>query len=244
MKRIIAIALLALLGGCASFPLPQDRSTTDVLEVISLDGVIDDTTATDMRVTVDRINKDANIKAVLLTVDSPGGGAYASAVVYDELSRINVPVFAYCEAVCASGAVYAIMAPSVKFIALGQQSLIGSVGVIRAVRRQDVPEGVEIYKSGKFKQAGSVSPAIPGEVDYLQRIIDEAASTFYGVVAKARGPKINADGWVHIKNAEVFFGVYGVRIGLADAVMTREQALIAAADMAHSESIVTHTATK
>ena len=233
MKRYLAILLFALLGGCASLPAPAPSG--GILEVVPLQGAIDDETVATMHATVDRINSDSEIKTVLLMVNSPGGGVYASGALYDELSRINVPVVAYCEAMCASGAVYAIMAPSVKAIALGQQSLIGSVGVIRAVQREQLPPNVTIIKSGKFKQAGATTEVVPGEDEYLRRQIDEAASIFYSVVEKARGKKINADGWEHIKNAEIFFGKYGVAVGLADVVTSRTDVLRFAMIFAHAD---------
>lgn len=207
-------------------------SRVDILEVATLEGEIGDETPAVMHAQVEAINDNPTIKAVLLEVNSPGGGVYASGEVRDEINRIKVPVVAYCRYLCASGGYYAMTAPSVRDIVVGSGTIIGSIGVIRVVHRQAVPPGFEIYKSGKFKQAGNVAPAVPGEKANLQLTIDEMAATFFGYVKDARGSKISAASWVRIKNAEVFDGPHGVKMGLADHVVSRDQAIA----LAKSES--------
>jgi len=75
MKRLLAI--FALL--CLCVPV-YAAEKPDILEVITIDGVIDDGMAAKVTTLVQQINENKRAKAVMLEVDSPGGGVLASAV--------------------------------------------------------------------------------------------------------------------------------------------------------------------
>jgi protease-4 len=186
------------------------------------------------------VNDNAHVKAVLLVVNSPGGDAFNSTVVYDELSKINVPVVGWCDQACASGAVYALSATSVKYIGLHTVStIIGSVGTIAKYKRvpwdKCPPEScrVEIYKGGPLKQAGAPDH-VPADVEMasLQAEVDYLSNVFYAAVDKGRGAHISPAAWARIKLAGSFFGWDGVEVGLADTVMDRAAAVAKAEQLA------------
>jgi ClpP class serine protease len=154
---------------------------------------------------------------------------------------VKVPVVGLCESVCASGGMYALMSPSVKFIAVGEESVAGSIGVIGHLTRYSrlldwAKIDVETYKSGEYKDDGNPSrAATSAERARIQAFVDELAQKFYGVVLKAR-PKVDL---AAIKPAGVFIGEKAVSVGLADAVMPREKVLEKAKELSGSKLIFT-----
>ena len=241
MKTLLLVLVLLLVASSAFGQVP---TKPDLLEVIELKTIIGEGAAATIASQVERINETPKVKAVLLVVDTPGGGASASAVVYQELAKLKVPVVGYCEYLCASGGMYALMAPSVKYIAVRDDTIAGSVGVImQAVRYNRLLEWAKIdsetYKSGSLKDAGNPTRSAQDEErKYLQNIIDQLASKFYGVVAQARKDKITAHR-KEIESARIFIGADTVRVGLADAVMTRAEAEKKAKELSGSKLIFT-----
>lgn len=138
---------------------------------------------------------------------------------------------------------YILMAPTVKYIGVRSQTISGSIGVIMTVTRYGrllewAKIDSETYKSGSKKDYGNPSRAPEvGEKEALQKEIDGLALEFYGVVGKAR--KLTEAQWQDVKSARIFFGASGVRAGLVDAVMTKEDALKKAKELSGSKLIFT-----
>jgi protease-4 len=217
-------------------------SGPDLLEVVELTGEIHDGTASSLQSNVETINDNAKVKAVLLVVKSPGGGVLATAEVYRALSKLKVPVVGWCSGMCASGGLYALMAPSVKFIAVSSDAISGSVGVVMQSTRFNrlldyLKIDSEIFQSGELKAAGnSTRNMTKAEREYLQGMVTEFADGFFAVVAKARP---NITDWSQIKSARVFIGRQAVEIGLVDAVMTRDEVIKKAKALSESDKIYT-----
>lgn len=241
MKKFLAVLMLAFAAVTTTDALAQAPAKPDIIEVIEINGEIHAGMVAQVATAVEKVNETPKIKAVLVTVNSPGGGASASAVLYQELAKIKVPVVGYCEYVCASGGVYALMSPSVKYVAVRDDSIGGSIGVIMHLTRFNrlldwAKIDNETFKSGPLKDAGNPTRASEeAERKYLQGIVDQLANKFYGVVQKSR-PKVNL---AEIKSAAIFIGPEIVRVGLADAVMTRDQAIAKAKELSGSKSAFT-----
>lgn len=235
-KPLLAAALLAL-----AIPAYADRP--DILETIELSGEIGDNMADMVTARVAELNENARVKAVLLVVDSPGGGVLPSARIYEELSKLKVPVVGFCQDICASGGMYVLMAPTVKYVGVRTATISGSIGVIMHVTRYNrllewAKIDSETYKSGIAKDSGSPTHAVtPEEVKELQGTIDDLAGRFYALVEKSRGSKIKD--FADIKTARIFFGDEGVKAGLVDAVMSKEAAIAYAKKLSGSSSIFT-----
>lgn len=229
MKKLLAsvgLAVSLLFGSGAGV---AQTSKPDIVEVIELVGEIHGGTAGYIKEQVDKINENPKVKAVLLVIQSPGGGAIATSNAYEELSKLKVPAVAWCNSICASGGYYIMMAPPVKHVAVRNDAISGSVGVIMTNTRFNrlldyLKVDNETFKSGSLKDAGNPTRAAEKEErEYLQGIIDSLASGFYDVVAKGRSGKEVK--WDEVKKAKVFIGKDGVKVGLADSVMTYEQAV-------------------
>jgi ClpP class serine protease len=156
-----------------------------------------------------------------------------------------MPVVVWCQNVCASGGVWIAMVPSVKFIAVRTHTVGGSVGVIATLTRFNrlldyLKIDNETYKTGSLKDAGNPTRAAEeAERAYIQSIINGTAKEFYSRIAAARGKKVSPEAWVEIKTAAVFVGPDLVRVGLADAMTSKEEAYAKAKELSGSKSIYT-----
>lgn len=149
----------------------------------------------------DKINRqleqfadDDSVKAIILHIDSPGGGAAASQEIYHEVMRIRTehkkPIVASIESVGASGAYY--IASAASRIYANQASIVGSVGVIMewmnygALLKWAKLKTVTI-KAGALKDAGSPTRDLtPQERAYFQGLTDNMHSQFVHDVAAGR----------------------------------------------------------
>lgn len=242
--RFIFLSLLLLVFSTLPIGVRADdlsASTPDIVEIIEISGEINDSTANDVRDKVEQVATNKKVKSVVLVIDSPGGGVLPTSVIYEELSKIKVPVVAYCHYMCASGGVFAMMAPSVKYIGIRQDTITGSVGVIMQTTNykrllDKVGVDVQTYKSGALKDAGSgARDQTPQDIEYLQGIVNQLAGRFYAVVGKSR--KIT--NWPAVKSARIFIGEDAVKIGLVDGILSKEQAIAKAKQLSGSKVIYT-----
>lgn len=213
--------LLSLLGatGClsvdvASLLRPQiteqtlqeaDSRTSDKVLLIDLHGVITTepegrlslvprTSPDSVKAALSRAEKDKDIRAVILRIDSPGGGVTASDMIFHELlsfkQRTGLPMVASVLNVGASGGYY--VACAADEIHAHPTSIVGSIGVIaRLPKLQGLADkiGYEeiIIKSGEMKDLGHpLQEMSPEERAVLQGIIDDAYERFLTVIVGQR----------------------------------------------------------
>src|SRR5690348_4588626 len=150
---VIVLGLLVLIN--VFFP-DLDLSTEDRIALVRIEGVILDSqsTVTDLK----RFGENPSIKAIVLRIDSPGGGVVPSQEIYDAVQRVrnknNKAVIASMGTVAASGGYY-IAAATDRIIA-NPGTLTGSIGVImeaanvEGLLKKIGVEGI-VVKSGKFK---------------------------------------------------------------------------------------------
>ena len=139
--------------------------------------------------------EDSNsVKAILLNVDSPGGGVAVSQEVYTEIKRLREKkdkiVVAYLSSTGASGAYYISCAAN-KIVA-NPGTIVGSIGVIAEwVNYADLLEWAKlkniVFKTGEFKDTGSPTrPITENERKYFQGLIDDMYVQFVEAVAAGR----------------------------------------------------------
>ncbi len=141
-----------------------------------------------------RAEKDTNVRALILKINSPGGTVTASDIIYNEVrqfrKRKNVPVMTVFMDVGASGAYYIAMASDI--VAAHPTTVTGSIGVI--LQGINVKEGlgkIGIYDqsitSGANKSIGSpLRDLEPAQREILQSIVNDLHSRFYNVVKEGR----------------------------------------------------------
>lgn len=140
---------------------------------------------------------DDSIKAIIIHLNTPGGGAAASEEVYREVRRIRDEkkkrVVASIETVGASGGYY--IASACNKIYADEASIVGSIGVIMEwynygdLMRWAKLKSV-IVKAGELKDTGDPSRDLtPAEREYLQGMVDNMHQQFIAAVASGRGVK-------------------------------------------------------
>jgi protease-4 len=194
----------------------------DKIGVVDLEGVIIDpsTVAGQLK----KFGEDDSIKAIILHVNSPGGGVAASEELYRAVKRIRDEkkkhIVASIETVGASGAYYVSAATNKIYADKG--SIVGSIGVIaqyvnygellRWAKLKDVT-----MKAGEFKDTGSPTRDMtPAEQAYLQSLIDNMHGQFIQAVADGRHAK--TEDIRAVANGKVWTGEQALQMKMIDQV--------------------------
>ena len=179
----------------------QGKGTGARIVEIPLDGIIATGQAStlgsdivrDFKQALEQARNDDSVKAVVISVDSPGGEITASDVIYNALKGFSAekPAVVYFNSIGASGAYYA--ACGATKIMCNATTFTGSIGVIISTLNYQSLFGkigleAVVFKSGKFKDMLSGSREMtPEERDYVEDLVMQGYSRFLGIVAKARG---------------------------------------------------------
>ena len=207
-------AAVAGAGGTSSFGEPS-------IGVIDITGVIVDADKIDKQ--LERFGKDDGVKAIILHIDSPGGGAAASQEVYHEVLRVrkdlHKQVVASVESVGASGAYY--IASGCDRIYANPASVVGSIGVIMEwtnygeLLKWAKLKSVSLH-DGELKDAGDPTRDMtPKEQAYFQGLIDNMYAQFIRDVAAGR--HTSAEKIQPLATGQVWTGEQAQPLGLIDA---------------------------
>lgn len=201
----------------------------DKIAVVDLDGVI-----LNPNPTVQQLKKfadDDSVKAIILHVNSPGGGVAASEEIYREVKRIRDQkkkrIVASIETVGASGAYYVSSATNKIYADKG--SVVGSIGVIAEwVNYGDLLQWAKlksvILKTGEFKDTGTPTRDLtPAEKAYLQGLIDNMFHQFIQAVADGRAMKF--DDVKAIADGRVWTGEQAMSLKLVDQLADFQAAI-------------------
>jgi len=199
------------------------------IAVVELDGVI-----LSPKQVVPQLKKfadDDSVKAIILHVNSPGGGVAASEEIYREVKRIRDEkkkrIVASIETVGASGAYY--VASATNKIYADKGSIVGSIGVIAEwVNYGELLRWAKLsaitMKAGEFKDTGSPTREMtPAEREYMQNLIDNMHTQFIQAVAEGRHVK-EADIRA-IANGKVWTGEQAAPMKLVDQITDFEGAV-------------------
>jgi len=178
-----------------------------------------------------RFADDSSIKAIILHVNSPGGGVAASEEIYREVKRIREEkkkrIVVSVESVGASGAYY--IASAADKIYADNGSIVGSIGVIAQwVNYGDLMKWAKlkdvVLKTGEFKDTGDPARDLtPAEQAYMQSLIDNMFGQFVHAVADGRDMKF--DDVKAIANGKVWTGEQALSMKLIDKVGDFEAAV-------------------
>jgi len=183
-------------------------------------------------------NED-NVKAVILRINSPGGGVTASDAMYRSVLRFkentNKPIIALCMDVAASGGYY--LACAADEIVAYPSTVTGSIGVILqtvqlepALNRWGIR--TDAIVSGPNKAAGSpLSTMTSDQRQTLQSLVDNFYVDFKTIVKDAR-PGIAAKHHTMVFDGRVFSGKQAHEIGLVDELGDIQTAISEALDRA------------
>jgi protease IV len=185
---------------------------------------------------VKRFIDDADMKAVVVRIDSPGGAVAPSQEIYDELRKLADKKIVVCSMgnIAASGGFYIAMA--CPHIMAEPGTLTGSIGVISMfpnvkglAERFNVK--LETVKSGKLKDAGNpFRDMTPEDRAYWQSLVDQVYLQFLGAVVESRElPEAEVR---KIADGRVLTGQQAQELGLIDELGNFNDAVDAAKEKA------------
>lgn len=192
--------------------------------VIPIEGGIDGGNADSVVTRLERARQDPSIEAVVLRINSGGGGAAASEDMYTAVKRTaeQMPVVVSVNALAASGAYYTAAPADVIYVK--PASLVGSVGV-RFIAPVDVPPIDIRIKTGPNKLTGG------DKRDWIYSI-ESVKRAFLNAVVENRKPKGLKLSRTQVANAKLYSGAEAVSNGLADRIGSTEDAIKHAANLA------------
>lgn len=232
---VLTVLFLVLLVVSLSFTLLQKSvPLSSRIGLIRVEGPI-----MDSKHAVDEIKeyvKDASIKAIVLRIDSPGGGVAAAQEIHAEVKKAvqKKQVVVSMGAIAASGGYY-IACPATTIIA-NPGTLTGSIGVIMEIPNVEglmtkIGLKTEVIKSGENKDAGSMFRTMKKEErELLQVVSDNIHEQFIRAVAEGRKMKI--EDVRPIADGRIFSGEQALANGLVNQLGTLEDAIRVAGRLA------------
>ena len=177
------------------------------------------------------IEQDDSIKAVIVNVDSPGGGIVGSEILFNELRKIaqKKPMVTVMHSMAASGGYMISLASD--YILAYNGTVTGSIGVIL-----EVPEVTELaskigvkfnnYKSSHLKGAPSPFEKSDAAVEkVINESIKDSYEFFVQLVEARRGQKLKDVSRETIFDGRIFTGRQALAVGLIDAIGGQDEAL-------------------
>lgn len=224
---LLVYVTVGMLGTAPAFALGGK------IGVIEVTGVIASSKLTNERLL--DFKEDASIKAVVLRIDSPGGGVGPSQEIYGEIKKLAKlkPVVVSMGAVAASGGYY-IAAPAAKILA-NPGTITGSIGVIMEFTNvKELLDKIgldnQVVKSGQHKDIGSpIRPMTESDRKILQTMIDDVYQQF--VAAIAEGRKLELEKVRALADGRIYTGRQALEIGLVDQLGNLQDAIDLAAEM-------------
>lgn len=215
--------------------LKPSLSFGNKIGVIPINGIIKDAdTITEQLIT---FRNDKQIKAIILRINSPGGGVGPSQEIYSETRRTTQvkKVIASLGSLTASGAYY-IASAADKIIA-NPGTLTGSIGVLMEfIRIEELLNkiGVEmqVIKSGEFKDIGSPNRKMTKrEREMVMNLLEDIRNQF--VTAVSQGRNMPREKVLEIADGSIFSGRQAKEIGLVDRLGNFRDAVDLAKKMAN-----------
>ena len=166
---------------------------------------------------------DNKVKAVVLRIDSPGGGASATEQIYLDVLRLRQqkPVVTSIGTMAASGGYYVAVASN--FIYAEPTSQVGGIGAFVSLpQREELDE--DVGTTGPFKATGRSRRKAVGHLEMVRQEFVEA-------VMSQRGDRLKVSE-EELSRAEIHVGVETLRYGLIDDIGTRTAAIEKAAVLA------------
>ena len=180
---------------------------------------------------LDEARKDSRVKAVILRINSPGGGVTASHLMHDEIMRFKrsgKPIVAVMMDVAASGG-YDVACACDKIVAQ-PSTVTGSIGVIMQMidwggTMEMIGVSADAITSGAYKAAGSPFRKLRDEERALfQEIVDDMYERFVKVVDSGR-PDLTQEAVRKLADGRIFTAGQALEHGLIDGIASMRQTI-------------------
>ncbi len=225
-STMVVMTLLIVIG-MGSAGISGLDSIGEKVGVVRIEGVI--YSAEETVSAIKQFREDDDVKAILLRIDSPGGGVGPSQEIYREV-RKTLPtkkVVVSMGSVAASGGYY--IAAGAHEIMANPGTITGSLGVI--MQYTDFSDLMEklglapvVIKSGEYKDIGSpVRPMTDREREILEEFTAKIHEQFKRDIAEGRGMEMEKVS--EIADGRIFTGEEAVELGLVDRLGNQEDAI-------------------
>jgi protease-4 len=226
---LIAIFSLLLLFRLISGSQLSGGLEGDYIANVKIEGIIFED---DYRSKIlNEIAKEKAIKAVIVTIDSPGGGIVGSEILFNDLRLIakEKPIVVLMNSLAASGGYMAAVASD--YIIAHNGTLTGSIGVLmQSAEVTDLASKIGVkfntYKSSALK--GSPSPFEKSNIlvdSVIKESIADSYNFFSDLVKARRGDKLNKAMLKEIFDGRVFTGRQALQAGLVDKIGGKQDAI-------------------
>lgn len=193
-----------------------------------------------MQEVLKEVREDEDIKAVVLRINSPGGSALSSEIIWREIveTRKEKPVVVSLSDVAASGGYY--MAVGGDRIVVEPTSITGSIGVFVTIPNMSglsEKVGINAEQVGTHRMSSDYSFFEPMSEEFREVVrqdIEQSYQTFLQRVSSGRN--ISMERADSLAQGRVWSGKEAVRLGLADSLGGMPEALDLAAELAGVES--------
>lgn len=167
-----------------------------------------------------RAEEDKNVKGIVLRVNSPGGSALASDIIYNYIKEIKKPVYISVGNMAASGGYY--ISSAGKKIFANKESIVGSIGVVSLIpnfEKLSEKVGINFEEVSKGKYSDLYSLTAPMTEEKKEKIYNENLNVykeFLNVVSTNR--KIPLNELETIAQGKIWLGTEGVNNHLVDNI--------------------------
>jgi protease-4 len=205
----------------------------DKIAIVEIKGVI--TQSSGIIEEIDQYQEDEGVKAIILRIDSPGGGVGPAQEIHREVLKVKSKkkVITSMGSVAASGGYYIACASDL--IIANPGTITGSIGVImeftniEELFKKIGVKGV-VLKSGEHKDIGSpFREMTPEDKKIIQEVIDNVHQQFVQAVAKGR--KMDQAKVMQIADGRILTGEQAKQIGLVDQIGNLQDAIEIVAKM-------------
>ena len=234
----MGIMFIGIMGGDGGFGIGGLGGNVGIVEVF---GTIDEPNGRKVIEDLDDWAENSSIKAIVVHVNSPGGGVAISQEIYDAMNRVreetNKPIVVSMASVAASGGYY--IACAADRVVANPGTLTGSIGVIFQFNTfgelmDKVGIETETIKSGELKDVGNMSRRMTEKEELMLRsVVMDTYEQFVGVVAEGRGK--DPEEIYPLADGSIYTGLQAYNLGLVDTLGGLNEAVMIAADLAEIE---------
>ena len=175
---------------------------------------------------LDELHSRADIKGIIIRIDTPGGGVAASQEIYEKVKEISdldeKPIYASMASTAASGGYYISLGADT--IIANKGTVTGSIGVVMGYPvvsnlLNDLGITYNTIKSGKYKDSGSLFREKNSDDEvYFQSVVDDMHKQFISVLSYERD--IDANQANKLANGKVYTGFQALELNLIDIIGT------------------------
>jgi len=207
--------------------------------IVEIFGVIEEPNGRFAIEQLDKWSENNSIKALVVHVNSPGGGVAISQEIYDAINRARLekPVVISMASVAASGGYY--IACGADRIVANPGTLTGSIGVIFQFHTagelmKKVGIATETVKSGEMKDVGDYSREMTSKEELmLKSVVMDTYEQFVQVVAEGRG--MDVEEIYPLADGSIYTGLQAYNLGLVDTLGGLNEAIQIAAELAEMD---------